>query len=99
MEYVALVLAILAGVACTTAAVFWASDKVKAKEITDLKTQIIAWDVAVKRAKTEFDDGIQRREKIISDLKAEITNLENDLAANRDPAAVRARLGALLKAP
>ena len=99
MQYVTLALALLAGAASTVAAVFWASDKVKAAKIIDLTKQIFDWDSAVKRAKTEFDDGIQRREKIISELKAEITNLENDLAANRDPAAVRARLGKLLATP
>jgi Skp family chaperone for outer membrane proteins len=99
MQYVTLALALIAGIASTIAAALWSADKVKAAAIADLKTQIFAWDAAVKRAKGEFDEGIQRREKIIAELKAEITNLENDLAANRDPSAVRARLGKLLASP
>lgn len=99
MEYVALVLAIVAGAAATTAAVFWSADQVKAKEIAILKEAVLNWDKGYKAAKAEFDAGIQRRELLITELKAEITNLENDLAANRDPAAVRARLGKLLSPP
>lgn len=99
MEYVALALAIIAGAAATTAAVFWSSVKVKDKIITDMVARIVEWDAAMKRAKTEFDDGIQRREKIITELKSELVNAEAELAANRDPAAVRARLGKLLATP
>lgn len=96
MEYVALALALIAGAASTSAAVLWSSAKVKTTEIANLKVQIFAWDAAVQKAKKEFDEGLQRRELLIAELKAEITNLENDLAENRDPAAVRARLGKLL---
>lgn len=99
MEYVTLALAILAGVASTVAAIFWANDKVKAKEIAEYKTQIFAWDAEVKRAKAEFDEATQRREKVIADFRKEVADLENELAQNRDPAAVRARLGKLLATP
>lgn len=42
---------------------------------------------------------IETREAVITNLKKEIGELEKDLAENRDPAVVRARLGKLLSNP
>lgn len=99
MQYVTLALAILAGIASTVAAIYWAADRVKAAKIADLTKQIMDWDAAVTRAKKEYDEGIQRREKIITELKAELVNAEADLAENRDPDVIRARLGKLFSTP
>jgi DNA anti-recombination protein RmuC len=63
------------------------------KENADLKAQLQS---AKETAATELNEAIARREKVISELKAEIERLEKDNEAQKDPAVVRARLSRLL---
>lgn len=63
------------------------------KENAELKAELAAAKTA---SGMELNEAILRREKIISDLKAEIELLEKDNEAHKDPAVIRARLGQLL---
>ncbi len=63
------------------------------KENAELKAQLAASKTA---SGMELNEAIVRREKVISELKAEIELLEKDNEAHKDPAVIRARLGKLL---
>lgn len=63
------------------------------KENAELKAQLAASKAA---SGIELNDAVVRREKVITELKAEIELLEKDHEAQKDPAVVRARLGRLL---
>jgi septal ring factor EnvC (AmiA/AmiB activator) len=96
MEYVALVLAIVAGVASTIAAATAAALKSTHKDVERLKED----NAKLVKEKKDLGDSanveLMKREQVIKDLKAELAKMEEDLAANKDPAAVRSRLGKLL---
>lgn len=95
MEYLALVLAIAAGVAGIYAAIMAGDNRVKAKIIADQKGLL---DTAAKdkaRMQAELDDAVARRERVIIELKSELSKAEADLAAASTPDAVRNRLSKL----
>lgn|SRR5574337_553606 len=65
----------------------------------DVTAQKLRADKAEAQLKTTLDaekDDSSRYEALVAQLKAEIANLEDQLNANLDPAAVRARLQRLL---
>ena len=96
MEYVALVLAIVAGVASTIAAATASALKSTHKDVDRLKED----NAKLVKEKKELGDSanveLLKREQVIKDLKTELAKMEEHLAQNKDPAAVRARLGELL---
>ena len=62
------------------------------KENAQLRAELAA---AKEAASAKSSEDTARREKVIADLKAEIESLMKDHEANKDPAAVRARLNGL----
>lgn len=99
MIYVIVVLVVLLAVAAIFGAAKAALASNQKKDIEALKGQIgeMVKNRLIEKAATE--DALARKDKVISDLKAEVAELEKDLAANRDPAAVRSRLSKLLSDP
>lgn len=99
MEYVALVLAIIAGVACTIAAATSAALSSANQKIASLKTEIlkIQEESQVKSATSEAE--VLKREELISTLKKNISDLEKSLAETSTTADVRRRLSQLLSDP
>lgn len=66
--------------------------RLKAYIIASLKAHVATQAAA----DLECGEAVARREKVIAELKAEIELLEKDHEAQKDPAAVRARLSRLL---
>lgn len=99
MEYVALVLAIVAGVASVIAAATSAALSSANQKITSLRTELLKAQeaVLVKDAAAEFE--LIKRETVISALKKEISDLEKSLAETSTTDDVRRRLGKLLSDP
>jgi len=96
MEYLAVIGWILAGIGSTIAAASIATAKMKDTAIDGLTLKLKEKDSAAEAAHASVEVERARLEKAISTLKAEITILEGDLNACRNPDAVRARLRGLL---
>lgn len=96
MMYVALGLAIAFAVAGIVAAATAVALKETQKELTaaNLKIASMVKDQQALGASANIE--VKKREDVINFYKAEITDLEKQLGENKDPAAVRARLGQLL---
>lgn len=94
MEYVALAFAVVAIVAVVIAAASAAALKTTQNEVKDLKAKLAEKEAEKKALGESANVEVSKREQVIKDLKAELEQMEKDLA--KDPAAVRARLGQLL---
>src|SRR4051812_24116395 len=98
MVYIILALAIVTMVAVIVAAAASAGLKAEKIKTADLTAKLAAKDKDMQERSAVANDEVSRREAVITSLKTEIASMEKDLETNKDPAAVRARLGALLRA-